>query len=461
VTASGDATAATPAGTTIVRRHFGTDGVRGLANAVLTPDFALRLGRAATRSAIVAGDERPEIVIGRDTRISGRMLEAALAAGIASAGGRAVLAGVLPTPGVAWLARRRGAALGAVISASHNPFEDNGIKFFGGDGFKLPDEQEAGIEALLDADHEPPTHDGVGEIVEVEGAADDYAAFLADGAHGTLGGLRIAVDCANGAAAAVAPRLFELLGADVTIVACEPDGININVEVGSTHLAHLAGVVRAGTFDLGLAFDGDADRLLVVDAAGEPLDGDHILAILARDLLARDALAGGLVVVTSMANLGLHRALAELGAEIEVTDVGDRYVLEAMRRRGGVLGGEQSGHVIALDRQTTGDGLMTAVLLLEALVRCGETVAEAAGMVVKFPQVLLNVRARRAGLPAAAAVWAAVATAEAELAGEGRIVLRASGTEELVRVMVEAPTYDRCATIARAIASVVERDLAP
>lgn len=458
MTASGDSRAA---GTTIVRRHFGTDGVRGLANAFLTPDFALRLGRAATFAAIDAGCPRPEIVIGRDTRVSGRMLEAALAAGIASAGGTAVLVGVLPTPGVAWLARSRGAALGAVISASHNPFQDNGIKFFGGDGFKLDDEREAGIEGLLDADRELPTHGGVGEIVDLPGVADDYAAFLAEGSEATLAGLRIAVDCANGAASTVAPRLFELLGADVTLVACEPDGVNINVGVGSTHLDHLARVVRAGGFDLGLAFDGDADRLLVVDGAGGPLDGDHILAILARDLLHTDALVGRLVVVTSMANIGLHRALAALDVEIDVTDVGDRYVLEAMRRRGAVLGGEQSGHVIALGRQTTGDGLMTAVLLLEALVRSGESLARAAGIVVKYPQVLLNVPARRADLPAASAVWASVTEAEAELAGDGRVVLRASGTEDLVRVMVEASSLERCETIARSIASVVERDLGP
>jgi phosphoglucosamine mutase len=391
------------------------------------------------------------------------MLEDALCAGIASAGGVALRAGVLPTPGVAWLVREQGANLGAVISASHNPFPDNGIKLFGADGFKLEDEQEDRVEALMSADRPRPLGAGVGDSRRLAGAAERYAAWAAGGG-GTpieVPELRVLVDCANGAASTVAPLVFAQLGIAHEVMACDPDGVNINDNCGSTHVAALADGVRAGGFDLGLAFDGDADRLLAVDAAGTTVDGDQIIALLARDLQIAGRLAGNKVVVTSMSNLGFHRAMRELGIETVVTDVGDRYVLAGMREHAAVLGGEQSGHVIALDRQTTGDGLITAVLLLDALGRHHEPLAEAATIVRKFPQVLINVRADRARLAGCTPVWDLVERESAPLAAasSGRIVLRSSGTEQLVRVMVEHEDEKELNRIAHALASEVEREL--
>ena len=442
----------------MARAWFGTDGIRGVANDRLSPELALRVGRAATLRLRDTHSE-PIILIGRDTRRSGTMLEDALAAGIASAGGHAVRLGVLPTPAVAWGVLQRGAAAGIVISASHNPYPDNGIKLFGADGYKLLDAEEEAIEALLDHDGELPTGSGVGTTSTATGAADAYAEWVAEVAGVSLAGMPIVVDCAHGAATTVASRLFELLGADVTLIACEPDGCNINVECGSTHLGHVAAAVVDAGATLGVAFDGDADRVLFVDADGNPVDGDHILTLLAADAIARDALPGNRVVVTSMANLGAHHALRALGCKLEVTDVGDRYVLEAMRRDGSVLGGEQSGHVIALDHQTTGDGPLTATLVLAALVRSGQTLADAAAAVEKFPQNLISVRARREGLDDCAPLWDAIATAEAHLGENGRIVVRASGTEPLVRVMVEARDGAECQTIAEALVAIVEREL--
>jgi phosphoglucosamine mutase len=448
----------------VAGRLFGTDGVRGVANGdVLNPAVALALGRASALFAAEQGAETPIVVVGRDTRRSGPMLEDALCAGIASAGGVALRAGVLPTPGIAWLVREQGASLGAVISASHNPFPDNGIKLFGADGFKLEDEQEDRVEALLADERERPLGAGVGESRRLGGAAGRYAAWAAGGG-GTpieVPDLRVLVDCANGAASTVAPLVFEQLGIEHEITACDPDGVNINDRVGSTHLDSLAAGVRAGGFDLGLAFDGDADRMLAVDAAGTVVDGDQIIALLARDLKIAGRLAGNKVVVTSMSNLGFHRAMRELGIETVVTDVGDRYVLAGMREHGAVLGGEQSGHVIALDRQTTGDGLITAVLLLDALGRHHEPLAEAATIVRKFPQVLINVRADRARLAGCKPVWDMVERESAPLAAanSGRIVLRSSGTEQLVRVMVEHEDEKELDRIANALASEVEREL--
>ena len=443
-----------------MRKLFGTDGVRGVANADLSPDLALGLGRAATRLQSERGVDRPTVVVGRDTRRSGPMLEDALAAGVAAAGGRVLRAGVLPTPGVAWLARTEGASMGAVISASHNPYPDNGIKLFGGDGYKLTDADEGRIEELLETPFDAPTGAGVGSSEQLDATAERYAAWVAGMVDVDVSGLRVAVDCANGAAFRVAPAVLDRLGVTYTLVAAAPDGVNINVDCGSTHLRHVADVVRTGEFDLGLAFDGDADRLLCVDAAGTPVDGDHLLGILARDLLSRDELPGRLVVLTSMANLGLHRALRTLEARTVVTDVGDRYVLEAMRREGAVLGGEQSGHIIALDRQTTGDGVVTAALLLAALARTGDSLTHAARLVEKFPQRLVNIRADRSRLAGAAPVWAAVRSVEKRLGDDGRVVLRPSGTEPLVRVMVEASTQSRCDDACEEIAVVVRRELA-
>jgi phosphoglucosamine mutase len=442
----------------MARAWFGTDGIRGVANERLSPELALRVGRAAALR-LRATHPAPVILIGRDTRRSGTMLEDALAAGVASAGGHAVRLGVLPTPAVAWGVVQRGAAAGIVISASHNPYPDNGIKLFGADGYKLLDAEEEAIEALLDGAGELPTGAAVGTTSTATGAAEAYAEWVAEVAGVPLDGLRIVVDCAHGAATTVAPRLFELLGADVVLIACEPDGCNINVDCGSTHLGHVAATVVAEGATLGVAFDGDADRVLFVDAAGNPVDGDHILTLLAADALARDALPGNRVVVTSMANLGAHHALRALGCSLQITDVGDRYVLEAMRRDGSVLGGEQSGHVIALDHQTTGDGPLTATLVLAALARSGQTLAEAAQAVEKFPQNLISVRARREGLDDCSALWDAIAAAELRLGDEGRIVVRASGTEPLVRVMVEARDGAECRAIAEELVAIVEREL--
>jgi phosphoglucosamine mutase len=441
------------------RHFFGTDGVRGLANDDLTPDLALSLGRAVVRLAGERGADRPRVVVGRDTRRSGPMLEDALCAGVASAGGVALRAGVVPTPTVAWLVRDRGADLGAVISASHNPYPDNGIKFFGGDGFKLTDAEEHRVEALLSEAFDPPTGYGVGTSEELADGAEAYIGYVASVVDRDLSGLRVVVDCANGAASALAGRLLDRLGVRHDLIGAAPNGVNINVRVGSTHLEHVAAKVADGSYDLGLAFDGDADRLLCVDAAGSTVDGDHILAILARDLLAADTLPGSQVVLTSMANLGLQRALETMGCSTIVTDVGDRYVLEAMRRDGAELGGEQSGHVIALAHSTTGDGLLTAALLLAALAHTGEGLADAARLVTKFPQRLVSVRADRTRLRDADVVWEAVRTAEAELGRDGRVVLRASGTEPLVRVMVEAADEADCERLCQLLVATVEQEL--
>lgn len=437
------------------RAWFGTDGIRGVANARLSADLALRVGRALGRR-LPPGST---VLIGRDTRRSGTLLEDALCAGLASAGAHARRLGVTPTPAVAWAVRSHGAAAGVVISASHNPFPDNGIKIFAGDGYKLPDADEEELEALLDAVDELPTGADVGTSADASPHVDAYAAWLAESAEADLAGMRIAVDCANGAATAIAPALFEHLGMRVEWTGSQPNGVNINVDCGSTHLDHLADVVTRSGVDLGIAFDGDADRVLFVDATGAPVDGDHILTLLARDALDRDRLTGAMVVLTSMANLGAHRALEELGCRTVVTDVGDRYVLEAMRHHGAVLGGEQSGHVIALDRQTTGDGLLTAVLVLAALARTGSSMVDARAAVTKYPQVLIGVPAERDQLASREAIWDAVAALERDLGREGRVVLRASGTEPLVRVMVEAGDADLCRTSAEGLAAIVAAEI--
>jgi phosphoglucosamine mutase len=445
-----------------VARLFGTDGVRGVANGpVLTAELALGLGRAAARFARERGARaQSRILIGRDTRRSGFMLEDALAAGVASAGGLAVRVGVLPTPGVATLVRLGHADLGVVLSASHNPFPDNGIKLFGGDGFKLDDADEDRVVDLMDAD-DLPTGSALGESITLQEASTRYADWVIANVGGTLSPRRILVDCANGAASVVASRLFEGLGIDADLCFASPDGLNINEKCGSTHLEVLSRGVAAGGYELGLAFDGDADRVLAVTSQGVPVDGDQIVAILARDLHARHALPGKLVVVTSMSNLGFHRAMRTLGIETAVTEVGDRYVLEEMRARGSELGGEQSGHVIALGHQTTGDGLVTASLLLAALERAGQTLEEAAGLVRHFPQRLVNIRADRDGLADSRAIWDVVDRESAVLdaSGAGRIVLRASGTESLVRVMVEHEDPEELERLCGSISLLVEREL--
>jgi phosphoglucosamine mutase len=445
-----------------VARLFGTDGVRGVANGpVLTAELALGLGRAAARFARERGARsQARVLIGRDTRRSGFMLEDSLAAGVASAGGLAVRVGVLPTPGIATLVRLGHADLGVVISASHNPFPDNGIKLFGGDGFKLDDADEDRVVDLIDVG-ELPTGSALGESITLQEASTRYADWVIANVGATLTPRRILVDCANGAASVVASRLFEGLGIDADLCFASPDGLNINEKCGSTHLEVLSRGVAAGGYELGLAFDGDADRVLAVTAQGVPVDGDQIVAILARDMQARHTLPGELVVVTSMSNLGFHRAMGTLGIETAVTEVGDRYVLEEMRARGSELGGEQSGHVIALGHQTTGDGLVTASLLLAALDRAGETLEQAAGLVRHFPQRLVNIRADREGLADSRAIWDVVDRESAVLdaSGAGRIVLRASGTESLVRVMVEHEDPEELERLCGSISLLVEREL--
>jgi phosphoglucosamine mutase len=442
-------------------KYFGTDGVRGRANADLTPELALALGRAAVgalRATQADGGDAPLVVVGRDPRASGRLLESALVAGICSAGGDALLVGVVPTPAVAFLTRHYGAAAGAVISASHNPMPDNGIKFFGPEGFKLPDALEERIEGALGAADQAAPRPVAGEVGRVREAADAVEAYLAHLLDGIpdLGGLRVVVDCANGAAATVAPEAYRRAGADVTAVAAEPDGENINAGVGSTHPEHVQAAVRRMNAHAGLAHDGDADRLIAVDERGELVDGDVILAVAALDERARDRLPTGTVVTTVMTNLGFRQAMASHGVEVVQTAVGDRYVLEAMRAGGHTLGGEQSGHIIFLDRATTGDGVLTALRLLAIMARTGQPLSDLAKVMRRLPQVLINVRvADRDGLTSSAAVIRAVAAAEAALGDRGRVLVRASGTEPLVRVMVEAETEAGARAVAERLAEVV------
>ncbi len=419
----------------VPRRYFGTDGVRGVVGRDLTRELVEDLGKAA---ALWSG--RGRVFIGRDTRGSGPELERALGRGIASAGGSAVMAGVLPTPAVALLALD----LGAVITASHNPPEYNGVKFFDHAGRKLTDDQEEEIEALLDA----PAGGG-GEIDEVDVATDSYLEHVLERFGSDLTGLRIGVDCANGAYSGIAPQAFEQLGADVTAIGSEPDGTNINVGCGATDLRALQQLVMRERLDLGVAFDGDGDRMLAVDGGGNEVDGDQLLAILALDR------AVGLVVVTSMTNLGFHRLMADRGIRVIATDVGDRYVLEALRREGGVLGGEQSGHVIWLDGHVTGDGLVAALLLCGALK--GRPLSELAAVMPRFPQARENVEVGRRVLTPT--IEAEVERLNAELGSSGRILVRPSGTEPVVRVLAEAENAEETERLCATIAALVRREL--
>jgi phosphoglucosamine mutase len=436
----------------MTRKLFGTDGVRGRAGVDLTERLARDLGVAAARFAGPDG----AILIGRDTRESGPGLEAALVDGIVAGGGVAVTAGVLPTPGVAVLARLTGARLGCVISASHNPFSDNGIKFLAGDGRKLADADEARIETLMGG----ATGSGNGRAEELPSAGDEYVAWLArEFGDGVPSGRRIGIDCANGAAFAVAPALFERLGEGVAAVGTEPDGRNINDGVGSTHLGSVAGLVQEQGLELGIAFDGDADRCLCVDAGGRPVNGDVILAVLAIDRHRRGQLPGDRVVVTTMTNLGFHRLMSDHGITVEVTDVGDRYVLERMVATGAALGGEQSGHVVDLAHHTTGDGLATAMMLLAALDRMGRSMADAHDLFRPFPQRLVGVPADRSLLPSCDRIWQEVEHVTQKLGDGGRVVLRASGTEPLVRVMVEAEDEAECERLCIHLADLVQREI--
>jgi len=435
------------------RPRFGTDGVRGVANTQLTNDHALALGRAAVRVL-----QARQFVVGRDTRRSSRMLEAAFVAGLASEGALVELLGDVPTPAVAFVGQQRGIA-GAMISASHNPFADNGIKLFASGGRKLPDEIERTIDAELDRLGEL-TRIGadVGEIVDGGGDVEHYFEHL----HAALGtrtlhDLKIVVDAANGAASRFAGKVLARAGADVVAIADQPDGLNINDHCGATHPAALAAAVVANGAALGLALDGDADRLIAVDHTGAIVDGDHVMAVLALDMKARGLLRADTVVVTVMTNLGFRLAMRDHGVEVVETPVGDRYVLAALDAGNYSLGGEQSGHVILRDLATTGDGLLTGLLLADAVVRSGRSLAELAGVMRRLPQVLVNVRLteRRAGL--LDDIAGDVAAAERQLNGQGRVLIRSSGTEPLVRVMVEAPTHEQADDVAHSLAAVVER----
>jgi phosphoglucosamine mutase len=427
---------------------FGTDGVRGIAGEFLTADLALALGRAAAQ---VSPADTPQVLIVRDTRESGEMLEAALAAGISAGGGHALLGGVLPTPGASVLVRRYGFDMAAVVSASHNPYEDNGIKFFGPEGMKLDDDQEARIEAALEG-----SASRIGRVRELHGAAGDYLRELELRFRDLdLSGLSILLDCANGATYSVAPEIFRRLGARVDAVAVEPDGRNINLGCGSTHVDRLA--ARMDGHDAGFAFDGDGDRVLAVDRNGAVADGDELMALIALHLRKQQRLPGEGVAVTLMTNYGFHSAMESAGIEVATTPVGDRHVLAELLRRGWALGGEQSGHIIDTGFVPAGDGVAAALLALEALG--GADLAERHAM-EKLPQRLVNVRVRdREALDGADAVWAAVEEQSRRLEGRGRVLVRPSGTEPMVRVMVEAPGKKECQEIVDHLAKVVEAEI--
>jgi phosphoglucosamine mutase len=441
-------------------RLFGTDGVRGVANIDLTPELAFRLGEAAAHLL----PERPggRVVVGKDTRRSGDMLEAALVAGVCSGGGEALLAGIVPTPAVAFLTRELGADGGVVISASHNPAEYNGIKFFDHRGLKLPDEIEDEIEefVLSERSWDRPSGAAVGSARPIEDAAERYIAH----AVGTLGcdlsGLKVAVDCGHGASSVATPEALRRLGAEVVCVNCDWNGMDINLECGSTHLERVREIVLDAGCDVGIAHDGDADRVLAVDERGAEVDGDAIMAVLATAMKEAGRLKGDTVVATVMSNLGLDVAMRERGITLVKTKVGDRYVLEQMLSSGAVLGGEQSGHVIFLDHNTTGDGLVTALQLLCVMRRSGTPLSELRAFIHRFPQVLVNIPvADKARLTTSHALGTAIAAAEAELGDEGRVLVRPSGTEPLVRVMVEARNPELASSVTERLAAVVRAEL--
>lgn len=439
-------------------RLFGTDGVRGVANQDLTPDLALALGRAAGEVLAPHGEE---IVIGRDTRISGPMLAAALTAGLSSAGARVRLAGVVPTPAVAFLTITDGAAAGAMISASHNPVPDNGIKFFSSDGMKITEGLEEEIESAMErGPDELPTGVGVGAVRDVDDPHDRYVDHLLATLPERLDGLRVVVDCAYGSAWKLGPRAFREAGADVVAINAEPDGTRINVDCGSTSLDGLAKRVVAEGADIGLGFDGDADRVLAVDERGQALDGDRILTVLGLSLHAAGQLKEDLLVATVMSNLGFLRAMRERGIDVVTAAVGDKYVADEMIKRGAVLGGEQSGHVILAEHSTTGDGILTGLQLAAFLVASDQPLSDVARVWSRYPQVLINVPVRGRGrLERAEPVWAEVDAVEAELGDEGRVLVRASGTEPVVRIMVEAASERRAQEAARRLADAVASHL--
>ena len=443
------------------QRLFGTDGIRGLANRDLTAELALNVSVAAAHILVEnIKDHRPKAIVGSDSRASGEFLEAAVVAGLTSAGVDVYRVGVLPTPAIAYLVASTGADLGVMLSASHNPMPDNGIKLFARGGGKLDDAIEDQIQARMAEPWERPTGRGVGRVIEDKDAANRYIEHLLSTVSQKLDGLKVVVDCANGAASFVAPEALRRAGAEVIAIANTPDGWNINDGVGSTHLDFLKAEVKKHGADLGIAHDGDADRCLAVDADGVEVDGDQIIAILAAGLNSRGELAKSTVVATVMSNIGFFKAMEATGIKVEVTGVGDRYVLEKMLSDDLALGGEQSGHVIYRKFANTGDGVLTALTLLQEIKRSGKSLKDAASIMQKFPQVLINVKdVAKEKLGSSVAIKSAVEKSEAELAGAGRVLLRASGTEALVRVMVEASTDTLASSVATELAEVVKREL--
>lgn len=437
-------------------RLFGTDGVRGVANKELTPQLAFKLGMAG--AYVLSEARRPTIIVGRDTRISGTMLEAAFAAGVCSMGGKVLLAGVVPTPAVAYLTRRFKANAGVVISASHNPVEYNGIKFFDKDGWKLPDAVEDRIEAMLDADLVTPSGDDTGVIEHIEDAVTPYVDFVKSTVDCDFSGFKIALDCANGASFAVAPRAFREMGAEVYIINNAPDGKNINVNCGSTHPDVISAFVRETGADVGLSFDGDADRLIAADEAGRVVNGDHIMAICGIHLSKQGRLPKSTVVATVMSNLGLDVALKNAGCVTKRTRVGDRYVVEEMVKNGYILGGEQSGHIVFLDYNTTGDGLITAFQLLSVMKSERTKLSELAGVMQVFPQVLVNVKVKnKTAAMEDGEIRAAIEAEQQALGQDGRVLVRPSGTEPIIRVMVEGRDGTYIDEVARRLSELIKK----
>lgn len=441
-------------------KYFGTDGVRGVANKELTPELAFKLGRFG---AIVLSkhieEDKPEVLVGRDTRVSGRMLEYALVAGLLSAGAEVMRLGVIPTPGVSYLARSQNAAAGIMISASHNPAEDNGIKFFGSDGFKLSDEQEAEIEALLDNDEDDyprPSAEGLGTSEEFNEGSLKYTQFLTQTISDDLSGIKVVLDGANGATSPLINRLFADLDTDFDVIGVSPNGLNINDGYGSTHPEALAKRVVETEAQVGLAFDGDGDRLIAVDENGDIVDGDKILYICGKYLADQGRLKQNTIVSTVMSNIGFYKAIEKHNIESVKTGVGDRYVMEEMRKNGYNLGGEQSGHIIFLDHHTTGDGLLSGIQLLHVLKQTGKKLSELASEVTTYPQNLENIRVTNKHTAMNdEEIKAVIKEVEEELGDEGRVLVRPSGTEALVRVMVEAPTDEEVEKYCTKISNVV------
>ncbi|BBU37889.1 MAG: phosphoglucosamine mutase [Bacillaceae bacterium] len=443
-------------------KYFGTDGVRGVANSELTPELAFKIGRFGGY-VLTKDKNRPKVLIGRDTRISGHMLEGALVAGLLSIGAEVMRLGVISTPGVAYLTKALGAEAGIMISASHNPVQDNGIKFFGPDGFKLSDEQEEEIEALLDQEEDNlprPTGSDLGQVSDYFEGVQKYLQYLKQTVDEEFTGLHIALDCAHGATSSLATHLFADLDADVSTIGASPNGLNINDGVGSTHPETLAEFVKEKEADIGLAFDGDGDRLIAIDENGKIVDGDQIMFICAKYLKEQGMLNGDTVVSTVMSNLGFYKALEANGLKSVQTAVGDRYVVEAMKKNNYNLGGEQSGHIIFLDYNTTGDGLLTAIQLVNIMKTKGKKLSELASEMKKFPQLLINVKVQdKQAVMENEKVKAVIEEVEKEMNGNGRILVRPSGTEPLVRVMAEAPTEDECQRYVKKIVEVIKAEM--